>query len=189
MFAKFGASLALATVLISPALAATTYVVDNAHTYPRFSYSHLGFSTQVARFDKTSGSVTLDATQRVASVDIVIDTKSVDTGFDTFDGHIQAADFLDTATYPTASFKSTAVKFEGDRPVAVDGLLTLKGVTRPVTLTLTSFQAAPHPMHKKDAIGANAYTVVKRTDFNMGKYAPNVSDEVRIDVAIEAVAQ
>jgi hypothetical protein len=90
----------------------------------------------------------------------------------------QGEDFLDTAKYPTATFKSTKVVFEGDKPVAIEGNLTLKGVTKPVTLTVTSFQAMPHPMMKKDAIGANAWTVVKRTDFNAGKYAPNVGDEV-----------
>jgi polyisoprenoid-binding protein YceI len=79
--------------------------------------------------------------------------------------------------------------FEGDKPVAVEGNLTLKGVTRPVTLTVTSFQAMPHPMLKKDAIGANAYVVVKRSEFNAGKYAPYVGDEVRIDVAVEAIKE
>ncbi len=79
--------------------------------------------------------------------------------------------------------------FEGDKPVAVEGNLTLKGVTNPVTLKVTSFKAMPHPMLKKDAIGANATTTVKRTDFNMGKYAPNVGDEVTIDIAIEAIKQ
>jgi hypothetical protein len=86
----------------------------------------------------------------------VIDTKSVDTGYDTFNEHIQGEDFLDTAKYPTATFKSTKVIFEGDKPAKVEGNLTLKGVTKPVTLTVTSFQAMPHPMLKKDAIGANA---------------------------------
>ncbi len=189
MHAKFAAMLALATLVTAPALAADRFVLDNAHTYPRFSYSHFGYSTQVARFNKTSGAITLDAAKRIASVEIVIDTRSVDTGFDTFDEHIQAADFLDTAKHPTATFKSTSVRFEGDQPVAVEGQLTLKGITRPVTLTITSFQAMPHPMANKDAIGANAYAVVKRTDFDMGKYAPHVSDEVRIEIAVEAIKE
>ena len=98
-------------------------------------------------------------------------------------------DFLDTAKFPTATFKSTKVVFEGDKPAKIEGNLTLKGVTKPVTLTVTSFQAMPHPMVKKDAIGANAFTTVKRTDFNMGKNAPYVGDEVRIDIAIEAIKE
>ena len=187
---KFGAALALATVLVAPAsFAADRYVIDNSHTFPRFSYDHFGYSKQLSRFNKTTGAITLDATNKMAGVDIVIDTTSVDTGSETFDGHIQAADFLDTAQFPTATFKSTAVKFEGDKPVAVEGNLTLKGVTRPVTLTVTSFHAMEHPMLKKPAIGANAFAVVKRSDFNMGKYTPYVGDEVRIDIAVEAVRE
>ena len=187
---KLTAALILATVAAAPALAAPeTYVVDGNHTFPRFSYNHFGYSTQLSRFDKTTGTVVFDKAARTGAVDIVIDAKSVNTGSATFNEHIQGEDFLDTAKYPTATFKSTKVVFEGDKPVAIEGKLTLKGVTRPVTLTVTSFQAMPHPMTKKDAIGANAYTVVKRSEFNAGKYAPNVGDDVRIDIAIEAMKQ
>ena len=187
---KLTAALILAAVAAAPALAAPeTYVVDGNHTFPRFSYSHFGYSTQLSRFDKTTGTVVFDKAAKTGAVDIVIDAKSVDTGSATFNEHIQGEDFLDTAKYPTATFKSTKVVFEGDKPVAIEGKLTLKGVTKPVTLTVTSFQAMPHPMTKKDAIGANAYTVVKRSEFNAGKYAPNVGDDVRIDIAIEAMKQ
>ncbi|WP_412479738.1 YceI family protein [Azonexus sp. IMCC34839] len=184
------AFIALTAALAAPAFAAPeTFVADSSHTFSRFSYSHFGYSTQLSRFNKNTGTVVLDKAAKTGKVDIVIDTKSVDTGNDTFNEHIQGEDFLDTAKYPTATFKSTKVVFEGDKPVAVEGNLTLKGVTKPVTLTVTSFQAMPHPMLKKDAIGANAYTVVKRSEFNAGKYAPYVGDEVRIDVAIEAIKQ
>lgn len=190
LFAKTIAAFALAATFAAPAFAAPeTYALDPNHTYPRFSYSHLGFSTQLSRFDKVSGKVVFDKEAKSGSVDITIDTKSVSTASALFDKHIQAEDFLDTAKYPTATFKSTKVTFDGDKPAAIEGDLTLKGVTKKVTLTVTRFLAMPHPMQKKDAIGADAYTVVKRTDFNMGKYAPNVSDEVRIDIALEAVKQ
>jgi polyisoprenoid-binding protein YceI len=118
-----------------------------------------------------------------------MDTRSVDTGSTLFNEHIQAADFLDTAQYPTATFSADQVKFEGERVSLVAGTLNLKGITKPVTLTVTSFQCMPHPMLKKDACGANATAVVKRTDFNMGKYAPNVGDEVTLSIAVEAVKQ
>ncbi len=187
---KLTAALILAAVTAAPALAAPeTFAVDSTHTFPRFSYSHLGYSIQMSRFDKVTGTVTLDKAARTAAVDIVIDTKSVNTGSATFNEHIQGEDFLDTAKHPTATFKSTKVNFEGDKPVSIDGNLTLKGITKPVTLTVTSFHAMPHPMMKKDAIGANATTKVKRTDFNMGKNAPYVGDEVTIDIAFEAVKQ
>ena len=181
---------AMTALTTAPALAAPeTYVLDGTHTFPRFSYNHLGYSTQLSRFNKTTGKIVLDKAAKTGEVDIVIDTQSVDTGYATFDEHIQGEDFLDTARYPTATFKSTKVVFKGDQPVKVEGNLTLKGVTKPVTLTVTSFQAMPHPMFKKDAIGANAHTVVKRTEFNAGKLAPNVGDEVRVDIAVEAIKQ
>jgi len=187
---KLTAALVLAAAVAAPALAAPeTFVIDGIHTFPRFSYNHFGYSTQLSCFDKTSGKVVFDKVAKTGSVDIVIDTKSVNTGYATFNDHIQGEDFLDTAKFPTATFKSTKVIFEGDKPAKVEGNLTLKGVTKPVTLTVTSFQAMPHPMLKKDAIGANAYTVVKRSEFNAGKYAPNVGDEVRIDIGLEAIKE
>lgn len=171
---------------ISAFAAPETYVLDKNHTFPRFSYNHLGYSTQLSRFNKTTGKVVLDRAARTGSVDVEIDMKSVDTGSSEFDEHIQGGDFLDTVKYPTAAFKSTHVKFEGDKPVAIEGNLTIKGITRPVTLAVNSFQAMPHPMAKKDALGANASTTIRRTEFNAGKYAPFVGDEVTISIAIEA---
>lgn len=165
-----------------------TFVVDSTHTFPSFSYSHFGYSTQTSRFNKTTGKVVLDKAAQTGSVDVVIDMKSVETG-SVLNEHIQGEDFFDTAKYPTATFKSTGVRFEGDKPVAVDGQLTLKGVTKPVTLKVTGFQAMPHPMMKKDAIGANATTTVKRSEFNAGKYAPYVGDDVTITIALEAVKE
>jgi polyisoprenoid-binding protein YceI len=187
---KFVLPLVATAVLSTAALAAPeTFVIDNNHTFPSFSYSHFGYSVQTSRFNKTSGKVVLDPVAKTGSVDVVIDTTSVDTGSALFNEHIQGEDFLDTAKYPTATFKSTSVKFDGDTPVAVEGNLTMKGITKPVTLRITSFKLMPHPMMKRDAIGANATTTVKRTDFNAGKYAPNVGDDVTINIAIEAAKE
>ena len=181
---------ALFAALAGSAIAApVTYGVDSTHTFPRFSYSHFGYSTQLRSFKNTSGKVVFDAEAKTGSVDITIDMKSVNTGFDDFNGHIQGEDFLDTAKFPTATFKSTKVVFEGDKPKSIDGVLTIKGVSKPVTLTVTRFLAMPHPMMKKPAIGADAFTTIKRSEFNAGKFAPYVGDEVRIDIALEAIAQ
>lgn len=166
-----------------------TFNVEPTHTYPRFEYSHFGYSNQQQRFDKTSGKIVLDRTAQTGSVDVTIDATSVNTGYALFNQHIQAEDYFDTAKFPTITFKSTKVKFEGGKPVAVDGNLTIKGVTRPVTLTVASFHSMPHPMLKKDAIGANATTKVKRSDFNMGKNVPYVSDEVSLTIAVEAIKE
>ncbi len=186
---RIAAALAFTGALASAVAAPVTYGVDGTHTFPRFSYSHFGYSTQLSSFSKTTGKVLFDAEAKKGSVDIVIDMKSVNTGFSDFNEHIQGEDFLDTAKFPQATFKSTKVIFEGDKPQLIEGQLTIKGVTKPVTLTVTSFQAMPHPMMKKPALGANAFTVIKRSEFNAGKYAPYVGDDVRIDIAIEAMAQ
>ena len=187
---KIAAALTLAAALSTPAFATPeTYVLDSAHSFPRFSYNHFGYSTQVSRFNKTTGKIVYDKEAKTASVDIVIDATSVDSGFPVFNEHLRGEDFFDTAKYPTATFKSTKVIFEGDKPKAIEGELTIKGITKPVTLTVTSFHAMPHPMLKKDAIGANATTTIKRSEFNAGKYAPHVGDEVQIDIAVEAIKQ
>ena len=187
---QLAATITLAAALAAPAVAAPeTYVLDSAQSFPRFSYNHFGYSTQVSRFNKTTGKIIYDKEAKTASVDIVIDATSVDSGFPVFNEHLRGEDFFDTAKYPTATFKSTKVVFEGDKPSAIEGNLTIKGITKPVTLTVTSFHAMPHPMKKKDAIGANAFTTVKRSDFNAGKYAPNVGDEIRIDLGVEAIKE
>ncbi|MEW6131597.1 MAG: YceI family protein [Pseudomonadota bacterium] len=185
----FAFTFTLASIAGGALAAPETFDIDPTHTAPRFEYSHFGFSNQVHRFDKTSGKIVLDREAKTASVDVSIDARSVNTGYAVFNEHIQGEDFFDTAKYPTITFKSTKVEFEGDKPVAVEGNLTIKGVTRPVTLTVNSFQAKPHPMRKRDAIGANAVARIKRSDFNMGKYAPNVSDEVTLSISVEAVKE
>lgn len=186
---KSTATATLLAALVGSTLAApVTYEVDGSHTFPRFSYSHFGLSTQLSSFSRTSGQVVFDAQARSGSVDITIDMTSVNTGFADFNGHIQAEEFLDTARHPKATFKSTRVVFEGDKPRSIEGVLTMKGVSKPVTLSVTSFLAMPHPMLKKPALGANAHTTIKRSEFNAGKFAPYVGDEVRIDIAIEAIA-
>lgn len=178
---------ALAAVSIAAHAAPVTYTIDNSHTYPHFTYNHLGFSNQTHRFDKTTGTVTLDRKAKTGSVDVVIDATSVNTGYALFNEHIQAADFFDTTVYPTITFKSTGMKFKGDQPASVTGKLTIKDVTKPVTLKITHFKCQPHPMLKVEACGANATTTVKRSEFNMGKNVPFVSDEVTLTIAIEAV--
>lgn len=180
----------LLTLLLSSNIALATpetYTLDEKHTLPRFSYDHFGYSTQLSRFDRASGKITLDREAKTGSVEVSIDMTSVNTGSVEFNEHIRGEDFLYTEKYPTGTFKSTQFKFDGDKLVAVEGTLTLKGISKPVTLSVSSLHCMTHPILKKEACGANASTVVKRTDFNMGKYAPNVSDEVTITLPIEAI--
>ena len=186
---KVVALLIAAGFSMSAFAAADTYNIDPSHTFSRFEYSHFGYSTQQSRFNNTTGKITLDRAAKTGSVDVVIDTKSVDTGNSVFNGHIQAEDFFDTAKFPTITYKSTKFNFDGDKLASVDGNLTIKGITKPLTLTVTSFQCMPHPMLKKDACGANAVAKIKRTEFNAGKYAPYVGDDVSLSFAIESVKE
>jgi polyisoprenoid-binding protein YceI len=188
-------TLALATltaILLSSATsfaAPETYAIDSAHSMPRFEYSHFGYSTQLSRFDKATGKITIDRVAKTGSVNMVIDATTIDSGFPLFNTHLQDEDFFNTAKYPTITFKSTSVKFDADKVASVDGDLTVKGVTKPVTLTVLSFFCMPHPMLKKDACGATAITKIKRTEFNMGKYAPYVGDEVTLTIPVEAIKE
>lgn len=180
-------TLAIAATLSTAAFAAPeTYTIEGTHTFPRFEYSHFGYSTQLSRFDKTTGTITLDKAAKTGAVDVTIDATSVNTGYPLFNQHIQGEDFFDTAKYPTITYKSTKVNFDGDKPATIEGNLTVKGVTKPVTLTVTSFHCMPHPMLKKDACGANATATIKRSEFNAGKYAPYVGDDVKLTIAVEA---
>ena len=168
---------AFAAAVAAPALAAPeTFAIDNSHTYPRFEYNHFGYSTQQSRFNKTTGTITLDRAAKTGSVDVTIDTTSVDTGFPLFNEHIQGEDFFHTEKYPTITFKSTGVKFDGDKLAAVDGNLTIKGVTHPLTFPAKIKVA-------KDSVTADAKNVaVDRTLYGMkygsGKFFQGLGDKM-----------
>jgi len=164
-----------------------TYTIDPTHTFASFEYTHLGFSKQRSRFNDTAGTITLDQKAKTGSADITIKVDSVDTGSKVFDGHLTSSNWFDADVYPTITFKSTSFKFKGDKPTEVMGNLTVRDITKPVTLKITHFNCAVHPMRQKDACGANAVTQIKRSDFGLGKYAPGVSDETELSVAVEAI--
>jgi len=167
-----------------------TYDIDPNHTFPRYQYSHhFGLSTQLGRFDATHGIIVLDRTAHTGSIDISIDTASVDSGSHELDEDLKSDEFLDAKKYPTITFRSSALQFTGNRLTAVDGDLTIKGVTKPVTLKVTSFRCMPHPMLKREACGANATATIKRSEFNAGKYVPLVGDDLTLTIAVEAIAK
>jgi polyisoprenoid-binding protein YceI len=175
------ASLIAGTAYAAP----ETYTVDSTHTFPSFEIDHLGFSTQRGRFNKTSGSIVLDRAAKKASVDISIDANSISTGLEKLEIHLRSEDFFDVAKYPTISFKSTGARFNGDKLASVSGNLTLHGVTKPVTLTVTSFYCGHNPVYKKEACGANAETTVKRSDFGISYGLPAVGDQVKLLIQVE----
>ena len=176
----------LAAALSAPTFAADTYAIDPNHTFPVFEVNHLGFSTQRGRFDKTGGQVILDPAAKTGSVDLTIDTRSLDMGFATWNQHLSEEGFFNVEKYPTMTFKSQKLVFDGDKVVAAEGQFTLLGVTRPLTVTVSGFRCGPHPMTKKPHCGGDVTATFKRSDFGMTKFLPAVGDDVRIYVPVEA---
>ncbi len=180
---------ALSLSALSAAHAADTYQFDESHTFPRFSLSHLGFSHFQGRFDKTTGSATLDVAAKTGSVEATIDVASIDTGVAKLDEHLKSPDFFDVAKYPTISFKSSKLTFKGKALSSVTGDLTLHGVTKPVTLSVVHFACGEHPMKKVAACGADLVGKLKRSDFGISTYVPLVGDEVTLAIEVEAAKQ
>lgn len=178
--------LVLAAALPFSALAADTYNFDPAHTFPSFEVSHLGFSIQRGRFNKTAGKVTLDAAAKSGSIEVVIDTASIDTGNEKLEAHLKGEDFFFAEKFPSITFKSDKLKFEGENLVGADGDLTIRGVTKPVSLAVQNFKCGAHPFNKKPMCGANVTATVKRSDFDVKYGLPAIGDEVKIAIQIEA---
>jgi polyisoprenoid-binding protein YceI len=149
--------------------AAEHYTIDPNHTYPSFEAPHIGgISFWRGKFDRSSGTVTLDRAARTGSVNIVIDATSVDFGHEKMNIHAKGPDLFDVEKYPTATYQSSSIDFDGDTPVGVHGTLTLHGVTKPVFLQIASFKCIIHPMLKREVCGADAKAEIDRTDFGMG---------------------
>jgi polyisoprenoid-binding protein YceI len=146
----------------------TTYNLDPSHTYPSFEADHFGgISVWRGKFTKSSGVVTLDRAAKTGSVDVTIDTASIDTGNVPLDKHVKTAEFLDVEKFPTATFKGTSLRFNGDTPVEVDGSFTFHGVTKPLTLKLDSFKCFVNPMIKREVCGAEASAQFDRADYGV----------------------
>lgn len=152
----------------SAAAAPTTYNLDPTHTYPSFAADHFGgISTWRGKFTKSSGTVTLDRAAKTGAVDVTIQVDSVDTGNVPLDKHLKTAEFFDVAKFPTAHFKGTNIRFEGENPVAVAGEFTFHGVTKPLTLKLDSFKCFVNPMIKREVCGAEASAQFDRADYGV----------------------
>ena len=179
---------AAVAALTSLSAFAQTYNIDPNHTYPSFEADHMGISFWRGKFNKTSGKVVLDRASKTGTVDITIDTSSIDFGHEKMNAHAKNKDFFNVEQFPTATYRGTAIKFNGDTPVAVDGELTLLGVTKPVTLTINKFKCIEHPMHKREVCGADASAEFKRTDFGMGYGVPKfAAPDIKLAIQVEAV--
>lgn len=165
-----------------------TYVIDPTHTTVVAQWSHFGFSNPVANFGQAEGRIVYDADNvSASSVEVTLPLAGLNSFVADFDAHLRSADFFEAEKYPAATFRSTAVESAGGNRLKVTGDLTIKDQTRPVVLDVTINRFAEHPMLKRAAAGFDATTTIKRSDFGVGAFAPNVSDEVQIRITTEAV--
>ena len=174
------------------AAAPATYNIDPEHTHPSFEADHFGgMSVWRGKLTASNGTVVIDREAKSGNVDIVIDMNSIDFGLEKLETHVKSGDagMLDTAKFPTATYKGKLVKFKDGAPTEVQGELTLHGVTKPVTLTIRSFKCMAHPMKKKEFCGADAITTINREDFGVGwGKAFGFGMDVKLMIQIEAFA-
>lgn len=186
---RFSALALAASLIAAPAFAApVSYAIDPSHAQILYSYNHLGFSKTYGMFGGFEGKINFDAEKPAeSSVETEFAISGLLTGWKERDAHFQSADFFNAEANPTAKFVSTSIEVTGDNTAKITGDLTLNGVTKPVVLDTTMNQNAEHPMLKKPALGFSAKTQILRSDFNMGKFAPFISDEVEIAIELEAL--
>lgn len=165
-----------------------TYTIDPMHTQVIARWNHLGFSNPTLNFADAKGEIVYDADNPSASsVQVTLPLSGITAYTDKFDQHLRSADFFEVDRFPEATFRSTSVTSDGGNAFTVVGDLTIKDTTRPVTLDVTLNGAGPHPMAKVPAIGFDATTQLKRSDFGLDYAAPAVSDEVEVRITTEAL--
>ncbi len=159
-----------------------TYQADPNHSQVLFGFNHMGFTNNLGLFAQATGTLTLDPkAPEKASVDVALPINSIATGVPKFNDHLLSPDFFEAAKFPTATFKSTAVKVDGTE-AEITGNLTIKGITKEVTLDAKLIGTGANPMSKKETVGFAAETVIKRSDFGLGKYVPVVGDTVELKI-------
>ncbi len=176
---------AVLAVLATPALA-DNYTIDPLYTIPTFEVSHLGFTTQSGRFNKVAGNVSLDMAAKKGSVDLTIFTASIDMGTPAWSAHLMSEGLFNVDKYPTMNFRSRKLEFSGDKVVGADGELTVIGVTKPIHVSVNGFRCKALAETRKTVCGADVTAKLKRSEFGLTKYIPDVSDEITIRVPIEA---
>ena len=182
-------ALAASLVLVAAPLQATTYTIEPDYTQCVFRWNHLGFSLPAAQLSQGQGTLEFDpADPTRASVNVTIPLASLNTGVPALDEHLRSEDFFEVAKFPTATFRSTRVEpgAAKDR-LRVTGDLNLHGVTKPVTLDVTVLKIGANPRTQHPTVGFAATTVLKRSDFGLGAYVPEVGDEIRVEISSQGV--
>ena len=183
---------ALTFALTAEATLAETYVVDASHSSVDFSIRHLVGRTK-GRFGDFSGTITYDAANPgSSSFSGTIQVKSIDTGNERRDGHLQNADFFEAATYPTITFESTEVTSASESTLSVKGELTMHGTTKEATLSVEILGTGINPRSGKAQIGLETNFTILCSDYGVNsweRFSAVLGDEVKIQVLIEANAE
>lgn len=180
--------LATSLVLAAAPLYATTYTIEPDYTQGVFRWSHLGFSNPAAQFSQGQGTLEFDpANPTRATVTVTIPLSSLNTGVPALDEHLRSEDFFEVTKFPTATFRSTKVEQGGKDRLRVTGELDLHGVKKPVTLEVTVLKVGSNPRTQLPTVGFEATTTLKRSDFGLGAYVPQVSDEIRMQITSQGV--
>ena len=161
--------------------------IDNNHTQVSFTYDHFGFSNPTSRLETIKGSIVLNQRDwSKSSVSVTMPLSGLHTGVEKLDAHMKSADFFDAEKNPEITFKSTKVEKSGENALKVTGDLTAHGVTKPVTLAVKVNKIGDNKMMQTQTAGFDADTTIKRSDWGVGAYVPNVSDEVKIHLTVSA---
>jgi polyisoprenoid-binding protein YceI len=179
-------SVLLLALVTSSIQAAEIYIADPEHTFVSFSYKHLGYSIQTSRFDKVSGTITLNDQMDGGTVDVAIETGSVSTGSDTFNKLLRTEDYFNSEKFPVAKFTSDKLIFNNQTITSLSGELTIKGITKPINLEVSNFACSRNFVTLKYMCGANAGAKLSRSEFDLGKYVPFVGDNISLNIVIEA---
>lgn len=185
---RVGFSIAAAFFLTSAKLAAAPvhYTIDPEHTFPSLEFPHMGISVWRGRFNETSGRVTLDRAARTGTVEVRVASDSIDFGLESMRAFAVQRDWLEVERFPAMTYAGTLV-FEGDSPVAVDGELTLRGVTRPLRLEIRKFGCLTHPAGQRERCGADAEGALDRADYGMGLYTEGGAGRITLRIQVEAL--
>ena len=182
-----GAAAILAAALALPAAAApASYAIDPDHTYPSFEFPHMGISVWRGKFKKTRGTITFDREARAGSVDVTVEAASIDFGHRLMNEVAIGPDWFNVDMHPTLRYQGT-VRFEGDKPVALDGRLTLLDVTKPLELRIGSFNCIPHPVFRKEVCGADASGTLDRAEFGMKQSVGEGGNRITLRIQVEAL--
>jgi len=179
---------ACALVWLSPATAQEqAYNIDPEHTFPTYAIEHFGVSMQQGRFNSTQGRIILNPAAKSGSAEIVVQAASVDSGVTALDRKLRGEEFFDATKFPRITYRASNVRFDGDRPVALEGELTMHGVTRPLVLEVSGFRCTTHPLAGGKRCGAQARGTVNRSEFGISRIKPPLlGEEIQLAINVEA---